>query len=225
MNEQTKKKYNRQKRLQQQKRARQRQLMRMRMIASLVVVVIAVLIILAISGAFEKKAEVSTMTITGEKLVYEEVAPIGDLDFGELKSYVKEETSEADGVKLLRISKKDGNAYVRTGYDDMSVYSGFTGYEGFLGTVSEAKRAGYDFDTVFSSVKDGVIGDTVKGKVVKKEDEAKVLIIRENGRFVVDGDIIYVSTENMAVTDPHTVDVSQPDGEEDSTVLSYIIYK
>ena len=199
--------------------------MKMRMMASLVVVIIAVIIVLALGGTFEKKAEVSTMTINGDKVVFEEVAPIGDLDFKELKSYVKEETSGAEGVKLQRVSKRGDNAYVRTAYDDMTAYSAFTGYEGFAGTVAEAKRAGYDFDTVFTQVTDGSMGDTAKAKTVKKEDEAKVLIIRENGRFVVDGDIIYVSTENMAVADPHTVDVSQPDGEEDSTVLSYIIYK
>ncbi len=225
MNEETKRKYNRQRRLQQQKRARQRQLLKMRLAASLVVIIIAVLMVLALNGAFEKRAEVSTMTVSDKQVVYEEVAPIGDLDFKELKAYVKEETADAEGVKLIRIAKKDGNAYVRTAYEDMTAYTGFTGYEGFMGTVAEAKRAGYDFDTVFTVVQDGTMGEKAKGKTVKKKDEAKVLIIRENGRFVVDGDIIYVSTENMAVTDPHTVDVSQPEGEEDSTVLSYIIYK
>ncbi|MCR5097791.1 MAG: hypothetical protein K6B14_02445 [Lachnospiraceae bacterium] len=225
MNEQTKKKYNRQRRLQQQKKARQRQLMKMRLAASLVVVIIAVLLVLALSGAFEKRAEVSTMTVSENQVVYEEVAPIGDLDFKELKAYVKEETADADGVKLIRIAKKDGNAYVRTAYEDMAAYSRFTGYEGFMGTVADARRAGYDFDTVFSVVKDGAMGDKAKGKTVKKEDEAKVLIIRENGRFVVDGDIIYVSSENMSVIDGSTVEVTQSEGEEDATVLSYIVYE
>ena len=166
MNEETKKKYNRKKRLAAQKKARQRQLLKLRLAASAVVLLIAVLIIMALSGVFEKKASVSTMTLKDDHIIYEEVAPIGELDFFDLKDYVKSETADAEGVKLMRISKKDGNAYVRTKYDDMAAYSTFTGYEGFVGTVAEADRAGYDFDTVFSAVTDGTAGDTVKGKKV-----------------------------------------------------------
>ena len=225
MNEETKKKYNRKKRLAAQKKARQRQLLKLRLAASAVVLLIALLIVMAIGGVFEKKADVSTMTVDGSRIIYEEVAPIGELDFSDLKDYVKSETADAEGVKLMRISKKDGNAYVRTGYDDMAAYSAFTGYEGFVGTVSDADRAGYEFDTVFASVTEGKKGDTVKGKKVKKEGDLRVLIIRENGRFVVDGDIVYVSAESTEVVDGNTVDITQPEGEEDTTVLSYIVYK
>ena len=225
MNEQTKKKYNRQRRMRQQKLARERQLRRMRLIASGIVVIIAFFIILALRGTFEKRAEVSTMTIDGSAITYEEVAPIGDYDFGELKDFVREEISQTEGVKLLQISKKGDVAYVRTGYDDIGVYSEFTGYEGFLGTVADAKRAGYDFDTAFSGVTDGALGETVKASAVKKEEDANVLIIRENGRFKVDGELLYVSTESMSIVDGSTVDISQGEGEDDATVLSYIVYK
>ena len=225
MNEQTKKKYNRQRRLRQQKIARQRQLRRIRLLSSGVVVVIAVFIVLAVGGAFEKRAEVSTMTLKGSEITYEEVAPIGDMDFDELKDFVRSETDDAAGVKLIRISKKGDTAYVRTRYDDISVYSEFTGYEGFMGTVAEADRAGYDFDTAFTQVSDGKADGSVKGEAVKKEDDLKVLIIRENGRFVVDGDIAYVSTESTSVVDGSTVDITQSEGEEDATVLSYIVYR
>ncbi len=197
----------------------------MRLAASAVVVLIALIIILFLRGTFEKKADTSTMTITGGEVVYEEVAPIGEADFSELKDFVKTETEDHEGVKLLRISKKGDNAYVRTRYKDMTVYSEFTGYEGFLGTVAEAKRAVYDFDTSFSEVKDGAMADSVKGKKVRENAESKVLIIRENGRFKVDGNILFVSSESMTVVDGSTVDIAQAQGEEDATILSYIVYE
>ncbi len=225
MNEKTKKKFNREKRLKQQKLKRQRQLLRLRLAASAVVVLIALIIILFLKGTFEKKADTSTMTITGSEVVYEEVAPIGEADFSELKDFVKSEIEDQEGVKLLRISKKGDEAYVRTRYKDMTVYSEFTGYEGFLGTVAEAKRAGYDFDTAFSEVKDGAMGETVKSKKVRENADSKVLIIRENGRFKVDGNILFVSSESMTVVDGSTVDIAQAQGEEDATILSYIVYE
>ena len=225
MNDKTKKKFSRERRLRQQKAARQRQLMRLRMAASLVVLAVAVIAVIAIRGGFEKKAETSTMTIKGTQVLYEEVAPIGELDFSELKDFVRSEVSQATGVRLARISKKKDTAYVRTVYDDMATYSKFTGYEGFLGTVSEADRAGYDFDTAFYAVENGTKGDSVKSKNVKRESDLNVLIIRENGRFCVDGDLVYVSEENSSVVDGSTVDITQNEGEEDTTVLSYIVYK
>ena len=225
MNEQTKKKYNRQRRLRQQKIKRQRKLFRIRVFASVVVAVIAILIILAIRGTFEKRAEVSTMTISGSQVIYEEIAPIGELDYEELVDFVKSETADVNGVRLVRVAKKGDSAYVRTMYDDISTYSEFTGYEGFLGTIAEAKRAGYDFDAVFSSVNEGAMGDSIKASKVKKEEDMKVLIIRENGRFCVDGDIRYVSTEDMNIIDGSTVEIAQTDGNEDATVLGYIVYE
>ncbi len=204
---------------------RKKQLLKMRLAASAVVVLIALIIILFLRGTFEKKADTSTMTISGTEVVYEEVAPIGDTDFSELKDFVKSEIADHEGVKLLRISKKGDNAYVRTRYKDMTVYSEFTGYEGFMGTVAEAKRAGYAFDTAFSAVSDGAMGESVKGKKVRENADSKVLIIRENGRFKVDGNILFVSTESMTVVDGSTVDIAQAQGEEDATILSYIVYE
>ena len=225
MNEETKKKYNRQNRLKKQRLARKKQLLRIRLYLSAIVLLIAILIVLMLRGTFEKKADVSTMTISGKSVTYEEVAPIGDFDYSELKDFAKEETKDVDGIRLVRVAKKGDDAYVKTHYDDIGIYSEFTGYEGFLGTVAEGLRAGYDFDTAFSSVSDGKIDKSVKGKTVAKEKEKNVLIIRENGRFVVDGDVVFVSTENMKVIDKHTVEVTQSEGEEDATVLSYIVYE
>ncbi len=225
MNEETKKKYNRQNRLKKQKMARKRRILKIRLALSSLVIIIAVLLILVLKGTFEKKAEVSTMTVSGSEITYEEVAPIGEHDFSELKDFVKAETKDKDGIRLIRVAKKGDEAYVKTHYDSIGVYSGFTGYEGFLGTISEASRAGYDFDTAFSAVTDGKKGDSAKKKAVTAQKDKKVLIIRENGRFVVDGELLFVSTENMNVIDKHTVEVIQGEGEEDATVLSYIVYE
>ena len=227
MKEEIKNKYSRQRRLQRLRRDRERKRLKLklRLIFSGIVVVIAVILIFLLRGVFEKRADTSTMTVTGSQIVYEEVAPIGELDFSELKDFVKEETASHDGVKLLRISKVKDSAYVRTGYKDISTYSDFTGYECFLGTVADALRAGYDFDTAFTAVEGGAADKSAKGKTVTKQSDARVLIIRENGRFVVDGDIAYVSSEGTSVVDAHTVDIVADEADAAASGLNYIVYK
>ena len=74
-----------------------------------------------------------------------------------LKQFVKSQimsynnTNGAESVKLERYARDGDHYYVRTRYKDLSTYSDFTGYEAFDGTVSEAQKAGYDFNSGFKT--------------------------------------------------------------------------
>lgn len=50
-------------------------------------------------------------------------------------------------------------------------------------------------------------------------------IIKENINVTVDGTILYVSDACTTMVDKSTVSIEQPDGNEDATQLTYIIYK
>ncbi|MCR4674838.1 MAG: hypothetical protein K5675_07495, partial [Lachnospiraceae bacterium] len=77
--------------------------------------------------------------------------------------------------------------------------------------------------TTFVSVAKGKKGDVTDTETVLSDDSLKVLIIRENATYVVDGSVVYVSDENTTVVDSTTVSTASEDGTNDSAVLTYII--
>ena len=50
-------------------------------------------------------------------------------------------------------------------------------------------------------------------------------MIKENISVTVDGEILYVSDACTTMVGKNTVAIAQPDGNEDATQLTYIIYK
>lgn len=203
--------------------------------AIIAIVVIAVAIIICVvTGVFEKKATTSTLTLKDKgTIVSEEVSKLDQkyYDEGELKDYVKstikDYTSKAGSstVKLKKLSVKDDVAYLKTIYKSAEDYTAFTGYELFQGTIVEAQAAGYDFADSFVAVKDGKKAKTAKAEDVIAKDDYKVLVIKQNVTVKVDGTICYVSDNCTTVNGTDSVTIAQADGNNDATVLTYIIYK
>lgn len=200
----------------------------------LVAAIAVILIVCFLTGMFDKGAEISTLTIQNDgTIVSEEVETLGEDYYakGELKSFVKKEIKEYNSqagtkaVKLQKLSVKGDNAYLKTGYKTAGDYQAFTGYELFSGTLEEAQKAGYDLSDTFMAVKDGAKGDGVDRETVLKDKKAKVVAIRENITVKVAGKILYVSGQDTEMTAEDTVTISQTDGNQDATDLTYIIYK
>ena len=172
-----------------------------------------------------------TLSLTGERVVFEEVSSSEGLDKGEVSDFAKETIATFNdsygkkSVKLDKVSEKKDSIYVKTTYESVDAYSAFSGYEAYSGTIASAMEKGYDFSTTFVSVKKGKKGDIADSKTVCADTGLKVLIIRENATFVVDGEILFVSDENTDVTDSHTVYVSMEDNDNAQAALTYIIYK
>lgn len=155
-------------------------------------------------------------------------------DQEELQSYVNEEiesyTKEngSDTVELDEFKVEDEEAKLFLKFDTCDDYADFNGVALYQGSVVQAEAEGYDFDVDFSSVNKGEKGDGgVKKDTVTENSDYKVVVVKQNINVEVDGEILYVSTENTTVKSKNTVAIAPSDdaANAEETVLSYIIYK
>lgn len=221
-----------------QKKSRRAQMVRKRRIfLAVAAVVLAAVIVGAVflaTGAFEKRAKKSTLTLNADgSLVCEEIAVFDSeqYDKAEWKRYAREqidaynEQHGKDSVKLERAAVKDKVAYMRVRYQTAADYGAFTGYEIFSGTIEEARGAGYEFLDSFVQVKEKEKGDFIPAEDVVSDNGQKVLILRENITVKIDGELLYLSDESTTLESGDTLSIAQVDGNTDATSLTYIIYK
>lgn len=220
------------KRMQQKRRAQMLRRKRITFFTGFFAFVLAVVILIAVvtRSIHSGMAKSNTLTLTDENVVFEEVTPSEGLDKKEVASYAKEVVSEYNKevgkkkIKVKKVSEYKDSLYIKTIYDNIDVYSNFSGYEAFSGTLQAALDAGYDFGTTFVSVSDGKKGDVADTQTVCADPSLKVLIIRENATFAVNGTVLFVSDENTTVKDGSTV-VAAEENDNASAALTYIIYK
>ena len=177
------------------------------LIAALVVIAaIIIAVVCKVVGVFDSTADESMITIMDDgKIVCEEVTDFSEKDYSkkELKTFIKQQIKEytaengANSVKLDQLKVK--------------------------GDV--AAKKGFDFADAFVSVKDGIKGTSVESLDITSQKKLKVAVIKENISVTVDGEILYVSDACTTMVDKNTVAIAQPDGNEDATQLTYIIYK
>ena len=124
-------------------------------------------------------------------------------DKDELKAYIKEniDTYNAENGKNVLKQKtfkaEEGKAVLVLEYADVDAYEGVNGVELFVGTVKEAKDAGYKFDASYAKLAEGK-AVTASADDFTKSDDYKVIIIKSNTKVVVPGEICFVSTQNVA---------------------------
>ncbi len=175
--------------------------------------------------------EVSCLTINEDGTVTrDEIYDVSeDFDVEALEQFVYDEVDTyntihgAGSIAVNILQVYEGQAYLRLTYSSISTYADYTGYEAVIGTAASLNSK-YAFDEVYVSVEDGVKGDYVESTEVSADAEYTLLIIRENTRIVVPGGIVYVSDYATELVDINIVDMVQPDGNEDSTVITYIFY-
>lgn len=203
------------------------------LIAVIILVIAAIVAVVKFSGWFDKIPDQSTLTISDDgKVICEELTDFAeDYSRSELKTYMKEEIKEyndtngKDSVKLDKIKFYSDLAHAKTTYASAEDYSKFTGYGLYTGTIKSAVKQGFDFSDAFVSVTDGEKGTSVDTLDITSQKKLKVAIIKENINVTVDGIILYVSDACTTMVDKSTVSIEQPDGNEDATQLTYIIYK
>lgn len=135
----------------------------------------------------------------------------GTYDKKELESYVQESINgynaeNAKSIKKKKISVKDNIATLVLEFANQTAYQDFYGVEFFTGTVAEAKENGYPFDVVFAKLSDGkaVVCETEE---IVNSGELKVVIIKANTTVQVDGEILYVSAENISQFGTNSVSI------------------
>lgn len=120
----------------------------------------------------------------------------------ELKTYIQENINSYNGeterIKQKKLSVKDNVAKLVLEFADQTAYEEFYGMELFTGTIAEAKQNGYAFDVEFAKISDGKPVICESDEILKSEEALKVVIVKANTTVEVDGEIVYVSAENIA---------------------------
>lgn len=153
-------------------------------------------------------------------------------DAQELEEFVNDAVSEytekngKNSVKVQELTVEEGIARLQMKYKTTADYSAFNGIELYQGKVIDSLAAGYVFDGEFARVEDGKVIGTATKQEIYAEDDLKVVIIRANTDVQVDGEIRYISCENVELTGTNSVSIRE--GENDSfetEVYTFIVYK
>ncbi len=158
----------------------------------------------------------------------EEPSPL-EIFIEEIQSFVDEQISAynsengSGSIILDYLQVANGTIYIKITYASVADYAAYTGYTLEQGTPAELSND-YDFSDIYVEVADGEKGDSVDGIDLMSESEVTLLLIKENIRVVVPGGIVYITDYATELADTNVVDISQPDGNNDATTLTYIFY-
>ena len=136
-------------------------------------------------------------------------------DEAELEEFVKENvdayTAEhgRSSVKLKKITVEDGTAKMEMSYKTAADYSGFNGIELYQGKVVTSLADGYTYDGDFARVEGGRVTGAATKQEIYGDEELKVVIIRANTDVKIEGEIRYVSCENVKLTGADTVSIRE----------------
>lgn len=141
-------------------------------------------------------------------------------DQAELSQMINEEISDYNSsgqqVTLEKLEVSGDQTYVRFQYETAEAYKGFNESELFVGTVSEAAGAGYEF-TDMTSAKEGEAG--LDAASVSGKGSMQVVIFEEPVKVRIPGQVAYVS-EGVVPVGKKEVKASGEGGE-----LFYVIYE
>lgn len=186
---------------------------------------VAVLFILMLMAGCSKSFDADTNTVYVKEdgsvmhAIIEDFSE-SNYDSSELEKMVNESISEyndgSENVKVEKYKVKNEIAKLIMSYQSSSDYANYNKVDFFVGTISEAKNAGYDFEQKFTSIEDQ---NTVGAETIKSLTQYKVVIFDEDVQLKTDSKILYISS-NTSLVDAKTAKLN--DGAEG---LAYIIYE
>lgn len=169
-------------------------------------------------------AKESTVYITKKgKVVSTDVENFSsDYEKGDLESYVdaaisaynQENGAEAVIKKSLTVEEEIAKLTIE--YLNSDVFTAFNGVKLFAGTVAEAKSKGYDFAVDFAKIEKGAFVSEVDASEITGQEELKVVVIQGNFNVQVPGNILYVSTKNVALIDKNTIAIAEGNAMDES---------
>lgn len=136
-------------------------------------------------------------------------------DSEELEAYVDEVVSQytsengSGSVKVNSLTVENGVAKLSMKYKTATDYTNFNGIELYQGNIVEALAAGYVFDGDFAKVEDGMVVGTATKQEIYSQEELNVVIIRANTDVQIEGEICYVSCENVKLTGTDSVSIRE----------------
>lgn len=136
-------------------------------------------------------------------------------DETELETYVRDAVEQYTGengngsVKLNGLTVENGIAKLNMKYKTTQDYTNFNGIELYQGNIVEALAAGYVFEGEFAKVEDGKVVGTASKQEIYAQDDLKTVIIRANTDVKVEGQICYVSCENVKLMGTDSVSIRE----------------
>lgn len=112
-----------------------------------------------------------------------------------------------NSVKVKELAVEEGAAKLQISYKTAEDYAAFNEIEFYQGTVVNSLAAGYTYDVDFVKVEDGQAAGAATKQEIYAEDGLKVVIIRANTDVRVEGQICYVSTENVRLNGSDSVSI------------------
>ena len=186
-----------------------RQKLKLMMVGGLAIVLIIVIILVVVLSKGTDYADTDTNTVyvlKDGKIVSTDIEAFDETayDKNELGDYVKDiidtynSENGKDMLKQKSCEVEENVATLVLEYANADVYEDINGVELFTGTLAEAKEAGYTFTANFAKVVDGKAVAATADDFAGDEDY-KVVIIKSNTKVVLmDGEICFVSTQNVA---------------------------
>lgn len=136
-------------------------------------------------------------------------------DAEELETFIDEHVSAyaeengKDAVRVKKLEAEEETARLWMEYKTADDYSAFNGIELYQGKVIDALEAGYSFDGDFVKVLDGEIIGVAGKQEIYGEQDLKVAIIRANTDVQVEGEICYVTRENVKLTGADSISIRE----------------
>lgn len=133
----------------------------------------------------------------------------------ELETYVEESVEQytaengSGSVKVDSLTVEDGIAKLRMKYKTADDYARFNGIELYQGDIVTTLTAGYIFEGEFAKVESGEVTGAATKQDIYKEEDLKVVVIRANTDVKVEGEICYVSCENVKLTGADSVSIRE----------------
>lgn len=162
------------------------------------------------------EGDTSVVYVNKKGIVYSLDVEELDQDFydeTELKDFVDEaveeynELHEKNSVKVEKLSIEDGVAKLKMRYRTAEDYTEFNGIELYQGEVVASLAAGYVYDGEFAKVEDGKVTGAATKQEIYADEDLKVVIIRANTDVKIDGEICYVSCENVKLDGSDSVSI------------------
>lgn len=110
-------------------------------------------------------------------------------------------------VKVEELTVENGKAKLKMKYKTPEDYTNFNGIELYEGKVVASLAAGYVYDGSFARVENGNVSGAATKQEIYAQEDLKVVIIRANTDVKVDGEICYVSCENVKLTGADSVSI------------------
>lgn len=175
-------------------------------IVLLILIVLLAVYVFGSCGIDYEKADMNTVyVLKNGKIVSTDIEAFDEKTYNKekLEAYIDDvvdtynKENGEDSLKKKYYMVENDIATVVLEYANADIYEAVNAVEIFSGTIKEAQKAGYTFDTGFAKMVEGKAVTATADDFVGGEDY-KVLIIKSNTKVVLPGEVCYVSTQNIS---------------------------